>query len=126
MDPALNLGASPDPASQNDGVLLCVPPQHSNLGWEGPQKGAELSHIPLDGNFSNTDSVRIVSYRAMENKNRGPTFGYFVTIRSEASMQNITVAEYTSTESPPPPSFKCNVLQESLSPCATIKRRGRG
>jgi hypothetical protein len=31
-------------------------------------------------------------FREMENISRGPTFGDFVTIRTEASMQDITVA----------------------------------
>ncbi len=69
----------------------------------------------------------------MENNRRGPTFRDFVSVRTEASMQDITVAMLQSTRvqtplSPPP--FKCNVLRESLSvdgqkiPCATLKRRG--
>jgi hypothetical protein len=51
--------------------------------------------------------------------------------RTEASMQDVTVARlrvYKSTDSlPSPPSFRCNVLRESLSvdsqniPCATLK-----
>jgi hypothetical protein len=43
----------------------------------------------------------------MENISRGPTFGDFVTIRTEVSMQDITVADYRVQEyrlpSPPPP-----------------------
>ncbi len=55
---------------------------------------------------------------------RGPTFGDFVTIRTEASMQDITVAtrlqDYRVQEYrlPFPPllnAIKCNVLRESLS-----------
>jgi hypothetical protein len=34
----------------------------------------------------------LVIPREMENISRGPTFGDFVTIRTEASMQDITVA----------------------------------
>jgi hypothetical protein len=55
----------------------------------------------------------------MENISRGPTFGDFVTIHTEVSMQDITVARLQST-----------VLRESLSvdsqniPCATLKGRG--
>jgi hypothetical protein len=70
----------------------------------------------------------------MENKSRGTTFGDFVTIRTEGSMQDITVARLRSTVQedrlPSPPSFKCNVLRESLSvdsqniACSTLKRRG--
>ncbi len=52
----------------------------------------------------------IISSREMETISiiRGPTFGDFVTIRNEASMQDITVARlqstrYTSTDSPLPP-----------------------
>jgi hypothetical protein len=54
----------------------------------------------------------MVNCREIENISRGPTFGDFVTIRTEASMQP----------------FKCNVLRESLSvgsnsiPCATLKK----
>jgi hypothetical protein len=36
-------------------------------------------------------------YREMENKSRGPTFGDFVTIRTEGSMQDISVARRQST-----------------------------
>ncbi len=43
----------------------------------------------------------------MENISRGPTFGDFVTIFTEASMQDNTVArlrtEFKSTDSPLPP-----------------------
>jgi hypothetical protein len=64
---------------------------------------------------------------------RGPTFGDFVTIRTEGSMQDVLVArlqvqEYRLSS---PSSFKGNVLRESLSvdsqniPCATLKRRRR-
>ncbi len=35
--------------------------------------------------------------REMENISRGPIFGDFVTIRAEASMQDITVARLQST-----------------------------
>jgi hypothetical protein len=41
----------------------------------------------LNGKLSGRDTVR-----EMENKSRGPIFGDFVTIRTEASMQDITVA----------------------------------
>jgi hypothetical protein len=44
--------------------------------------------------------------REMENISRGPTFGDFVTIRTEASMQYVTVARLQSTksiDSPLPP-----------------------
>jgi hypothetical protein len=64
--------------------------------------------------------------REMENISRGPTFGDFVTIRKEGSMQHVTVARLQSTYSSPP-SFKCFVLRESLSvdsqniPCAMRK-----
>jgi hypothetical protein len=68
----------------------------------------------------------------MENISKGPTFGDSVTIHTEGSMQDITVARLQSTrvQTPLSPSFKCNVLHESLSedsqniPCATPKRRG--
>jgi hypothetical protein len=35
--------------------------------------------------------------REMENISRGPTFGDFVTVRTEASMQDVTVARLQST-----------------------------
>ncbi len=38
-----------------------------------------------------------VQIREMENISRGPTFGDFVTIRTEASMQDVTVARLQST-----------------------------
>jgi hypothetical protein len=43
----------------------------------------------------------------MENISRGPTFGDFVTIRREASMQDVTVARLQSTrvETPLSPLF---------------------
>jgi hypothetical protein len=72
--------------------------------------------------------------REIENKSRGPTLEDFVTILTEGSMQDVTVARLQSTgvQTPPPPSIKCNVpvLRESLSeanqniPCATLQRRG--
>jgi hypothetical protein len=68
----------------------------------------------------------------MENISRVPTFGDFVTIRTEASMQDVTVERLQSTRGQISlsPSFKRNVLRESLSEdsqnisCATLKRRG--
>ena len=65
----------------------------------------------------------------MEKKSRGPTFGDFVTIRTEGSMHDVTVARL-GTKVKTPLSFKCTVLHESVSedsqniPCATLKRRG--
>jgi hypothetical protein len=44
--------------------------------------------------------------REMENITRGPTFGDFVTFRTEGSMQDVRVArlgEYKSTDFPLPP-----------------------
>jgi hypothetical protein len=41
--------------------------------------------------------------REMENINRGPTFGGFVTIRTEGSMQDVTVAKLQSTRVQTPP-----------------------
>jgi hypothetical protein len=46
-----------------------------------------------------------VIFREMENISRGPTFGDFITIRTEATMQDVTVAklqEYKSKDSPLP------------------------
>ncbi len=39
----------------------------------------------------------LVTTREMETISRGPTFGDFVTIRTEASMQDVTVARLQST-----------------------------
>jgi hypothetical protein len=69
--------------------------------------------------------------REMKNISRGPTFGDFVTISTEGSMQEVTVARLQVQEYrlPSPPSLKCNVLRESFSvdsqniPCAALKRR---
>jgi hypothetical protein len=61
----------------------------------------------------------------MENIIRGPTFDDVVTILTEASMQDNTIAPHS-------PFIKCQVLRESLSedsqiiPWGTLKRRGRG
>jgi hypothetical protein len=78
----------------------------------------------------------MVNIREMENISKGPTFGDFVIILTEWSMQDNTVAkttEYgTRVQTLLSPSNKCNVLRESLSesedskniPCATLKRRG--
>ncbi len=67
----------------------------------------------------------------MENISRGPTFGDFVTIRTDdAGRHSCKTTEYKSTDSPFAPSFKYNVLCENLSmdsqkiPCPTLKRRG--
>jgi hypothetical protein len=54
----------------------------------------------------------------MENISGGPTFGDFVTIRTERSMQGrhgCKTSEYKSLDSHLPPSVKWNVLHESLS-----------
>jgi hypothetical protein len=67
----------------------------------------------------------------MENISRGPTFRDFVTIRTEGSMQDVSVAGIQVQEYrlPPTLSFKCNVLCESLSvdsqniPCPTLRER---
>ncbi len=74
----------------------------------------------------------LVAFREMENISRGSTFGDFVTIRTEGSMEDVTVARLQSTrvQTPLSPSFKCNVLRESLSvdsqniPGAALKRMG--
>ncbi len=77
---------------------------------EGPgavhQEGARL-HIPGTVNRN----------REMENISRGSTFGDFVTIRAEASMQDVTVArlQRTRVQTPISSLFKCNVLRENLS-----------
>jgi hypothetical protein len=87
--------------------------------------------------FSLVDHTPIAEAESkeMENTRRGPTFGDFVTIRTELSalLQDYRVQSTRVPyilPCPPPPSFKCNVLYESLSvdsqniPCATLKRRG--
>ncbi len=65
---------------------------------------------------------------------RSPTFGDFVTIRTERSMQDgrhgcKQTTEYKSTDSPLPPLLNVITAWESLCgqskyPCATLKRRG--
>jgi hypothetical protein len=72
--------------------------------------------------------------REMKNISRGPTFGDFVTICTEGSMQDNRVARLQSTrvQTPLSPLIKCDVLRESLSedsqniPCATLKGGCRG
>jgi hypothetical protein len=60
--------------------------------------------------------VFIVS-REMVNIIRDPTFGNFVTILTEGSMQDNTAARLQGTrvQTPLSPSIKYNVLRESLS-----------
>jgi hypothetical protein len=66
----------------------------------------------------------------MENITRGLILRDFVTILTETSMQDVTVARLQSTDYPLPPILNVNVLRESLSvdsqniPFATQKRRG--
>ncbi len=64
---------------------------------------------------------------------RGSTLGDFVTILTEGSMQDITVARLHSSRVyrvPSPPSIKCNYTAweslwgQSNILCATLKRRG--
>jgi hypothetical protein len=68
-----------------------------------------------------------VSLREMENISRGPTSGDFVTILTEGSMQDNTVARVQEYRLPFPLSIKCNVLRVGFSkesqniPCATLK-----
>ncbi len=71
----------------------------------------------------------------MKNNSRGPTFGDFVTLRTEGSMQDIVVASLQRTRVQIPlslSSIKCNVLRESLSvesqniPCETLREGGTG
>jgi hypothetical protein len=75
----------------------------------------------------------MIKPRDMENISRGSTFGEFATILTEGSMQDVKVKDYRVHKEyglPSPPSFKCNVLRESLSvdsqniPCATLKQKG--
>jgi hypothetical protein len=53
----------------------------------------------------------------MENISRGPTFGDLVTIRTEASMQDVTVARLQSTrvQNPLSPLFESNVTSVRVS-----------
>jgi hypothetical protein len=70
--------------------------------------------------------------REKENICRGSTFGDFVTILIEGSMQDNTITRLQSTrvQTPLSPSTRCNVLRESLSEdsqnilCASLKRKG--
>jgi hypothetical protein len=45
---------------------------------------------------------KYVAIREMENISRGPTFGDFVTIRTERSMQDVSVASLLSTRAQTP------------------------
>jgi len=49
--------------------------------------------------------------REMENLSRGPTFGDFATIRTDAFMQDVTVARIQSTRVKNTLSFKCIFAQ---------------
>ncbi len=71
----------------------------------------------------------------MENINKGPSFGDFVTILTEGLMYglhscNFARLQTTRVQTSSPTSFKSIVLRKSLSvdsqniPCATLKRRG--
>jgi hypothetical protein len=59
------------------------------------------SVFKLFGNGSGACSFLRKS-REMENISRGPTFGDFVTIRREASMQDVTVARLQTTRAQTP------------------------
>ncbi len=52
---------------------------------------------PSMGEFVLTDPNMKVRTREIENKGRGPIFGDFFTIRTEASMKDVTVARLQST-----------------------------
>jgi hypothetical protein len=58
----------------------------------------------------------------MENINRGPTVGDFVTILREGSMQDITIAS-TRVQTSFSPSIKCNVWDcvQSLMQCMGLR-----
>jgi hypothetical protein len=73
--------------------------------------------------------VKLCVIREMVNISRGPTYGDFVTFRTEGSMQDNTVARlHTEYTLPSPPLLKV-VLHESLYvdsqniPCSTLTRR---
>ncbi len=81
----------------------------------------------LNGKLSGRDTAR-----EMENIRRGPIFGDLSLSAPRrrcriSKLQGYRVQKYRL---PSPPSFKCNVLCESLSvdshiiPCAKLKRRG--
>ncbi len=61
-------------------------------------------------------------FREMENISRGPIFGDL--------HREVDAGRHRCKTSLSPPSFKCNVLRESLSedsqntPCGTLKKRG--
>jgi hypothetical protein len=52
--------------------------------------------LPEGGRYGQKELEKCEN-REMENISRGPTFGNFVTICTEASMQDITVARLQST-----------------------------
>ncbi len=57
------------------------------------------------GPYAGADYSLALSHRRLQ-RDGGPTFGDFVTIRTEASMQDVTFAGLESTK-----------VQTSLSPC---------
>jgi hypothetical protein len=74
--------------------------------------GAGAGSIPLTSG-SGSGSATLIS--------RGPTFRYFVNIRTEASMQDVTVERLQEYRLPSPPSFKCNVWYCVRVSLSTVK-----
>jgi hypothetical protein len=75
-----------------------------------PPRAGEYSHLPTsDQELTEYGAGHVASYvpgdrhvtktvtREMEKISRGPTFGDFVTTRTEGSMQDVTVAKLQST-----------------------------
>jgi hypothetical protein len=57
---------------------------------------SNLWTTPANTDGTTTFLFTLYGAREMENISKGPTFGDFVTIRSEASMQDVTVARLKS------------------------------
>ncbi len=78
------------------------------------------------------DGRELERAREMKYKKRVPPSGilHYPHRGVDEGHHSCKTTEHKITDSPPPPSFKCNVLRESLSvdsqniPCATLKRRG--
>jgi hypothetical protein len=96
-----------------------------------------LTHLPgskwMDGKTIDLDLLITMTQtqRDGEYKQRSRLRGFchYPHRGVDTGRRNCETTEYKSTDSLSPPSFKCNVLRESLSvdsqniPCATLKRR---
>ncbi len=94
-----------------------------------------ISILQFNNDFIEGLRVCLVQGREMENISRGPTFGDFVTIRTEASMQDVTVTRLQSTRVQTTDSLLPSLLNVMYCvkvslwtvkniPCATLKRKG--